>query len=77
MAHQEIDLKNPKANRKNAGFTDEERACFSRMLESGFVDTFRYFIQTKKESIPGGLIALRHVKRMPDGESIILLCLRR
>ena len=38
VAHQEIDLKNPKTNRKNAGFTDEERACFSRMLESGFVD---------------------------------------
>ena len=43
VAHQEIDLKNPKTNRKNAGFTDEERACFDRMLESGFIDTFRYF----------------------------------
>ena len=43
VAHQEIDLKNPKTNRKNAGFTDEERACFTRMLESGFIDTFRYF----------------------------------
>lgn len=43
VAHQEIDLKNPKTNRKNAGFTDEERGCFSRLLEHGFVDTFRYF----------------------------------
>ena len=43
VAHQEIDLKNPKINRKNAGFTDEERGCFSRLLEQGFVDTFRYF----------------------------------
>ena len=43
VAHQEIDLKNPKTNRKNAGFTDEERACFTRVLESGFIDTFRYF----------------------------------
>ena len=43
VAHQEIDLKNPKTNRKNAGFTDEERSCFSRVLEHGFIDTFRYF----------------------------------
>lgn len=43
VAHQEIDLKNPKTNRNNAGFTDEERACFTKVLESGFIDTFRYF----------------------------------
>ena len=43
VAHQEIDLKNPKTNRKNAGFTDEERTCFTKVLESGFIDTFRYF----------------------------------
>ena len=43
VAHQEIDLKNPKTNRKNAGFTDEERAKFTTLLESGFTDTFRYF----------------------------------
>ena len=41
VAHQEIDLKNPKPNRGSAGFTDEERACMTRLLESGFVDTFR------------------------------------
>ncbi len=43
VAHQEIDLKNPKTNRKNAGFTDEERACFTKVLENGFIDTFRHF----------------------------------
>ncbi len=43
VAHKEIDLKNPKTNRKNAGFTDEERACFTKVVESGMVDTFRHF----------------------------------
>ncbi|MGD1031516.1 MAG: exodeoxyribonuclease III [Opitutaceae bacterium] len=43
VAHTEIDLANPKSNRRNAGFTDEERANFSRLLDSGFVDTFRAF----------------------------------
>lgn len=41
VAHEEIDLKNPKTNRKNAGFTDEERAKMTRFLSEGFVDTFR------------------------------------
>ena len=43
VAHKEIDLKNPKSNRKNAGFTDEEREKFTKLLEDGFVDTFRFF----------------------------------
>lgn len=43
VAHKEIDLKNPKTNRKNAGFTDEERSCMTHLQEVGFVDTFRYF----------------------------------
>ena len=43
VAHQEIDLKNPKTNHKNAGFTDEERSCFSKLLGNGYVDTFRHF----------------------------------
>ena len=43
VAHKEIDLKNPKTNRKNAGFTDEERGKFTDLLAAGFVDTFRYF----------------------------------
>ncbi len=48
VAHKEIDLKNPKTNRKNAGFTDEERSCFTRLLEAGFVDSFRYFYPEKE-----------------------------
>ncbi len=43
VAHKEIDLKNPKTNRKNAGFTDEEREKFTKLLDSGFIDSFRYF----------------------------------
>ena len=49
VAHQEIDLKNPKTNHHNAGFTDEERACFTKVLESGFVDTFRHFYPDAKD----------------------------
>ena len=48
VAHQEIDLKNPKSNRKNAGFTDEERAKFTVLMEEGFIDTFRYFYPTQE-----------------------------
>lgn len=43
VAHREIDLKNPKTNRKNAGFTDEEREKMTELLEAGFIDSFRYF----------------------------------
>ena len=43
VAHREIDLKNPKTNRRNAGFTDEERAKMTLLLSEGFTDTFRYF----------------------------------
>ena len=42
VAHQEIDLKNPKTNRRNPGFTDEERQCLTRLLDAGFVDTYRH-----------------------------------
>ena len=49
VAHKEIDLKNPKTNRKNAGFTDEERECFTKVVKSGFVDTFRYFYPDQTE----------------------------
>lgn len=48
VAHKEIDLKNPKTNKKNAGFTDEERDKFSKLLASGFTDTFRYFYPDKE-----------------------------
>lgn len=43
VAHREIDLKNPKTNRRNAGFTDEERQKFTELLDAGFTDTFRHF----------------------------------
>ena len=43
VAHKEIDLKNPKTNRKNAGFTDEERGKFTNIVEAGYIDTFRHF----------------------------------
>ena len=50
VAHEEIDLKNPKTNRKNAGFTDEERDKFSELLAAGFVDSFRYFYPDKTDA---------------------------
>lgn len=50
VAHKEIDLKNPKTNRRNAGFTDEEREKFTQLLDSGFIDTFRYFYPDKEEA---------------------------
>lgn len=49
VAHQEIDLKNPKTNHHNAGFTDEERAKMTQLLEAGFIDTFRYFYPDKTD----------------------------
>ena len=49
VAHKEIDLKNPKTNRRNAGFTDEEREKMTILLESGFVDTFRKFYPDKTD----------------------------
>lgn len=49
VAHKEIDLKNPKTNRKNAGFTDEEREKFGTLLEAGFTDTFRHFYPDRTE----------------------------
>lgn len=50
VAHEEIDLKNPKTNRKNAGFSDEERAKFSDILAAGFTDSFRYFYPDKTDA---------------------------
>ncbi|GLB24099.1 exodeoxyribonuclease III [Lacrimispora xylanolytica] len=49
VAHKEIDLKNPKTNRKNAGFTDEEREKFSNLIGAGFIDTYRYFYPDQEE----------------------------
>ncbi len=50
VAHKEIDLKNPKTNRKNAGFSDEEREKMTELLSSGFTDSFRYFYPDKEEA---------------------------
>ncbi len=50
VAHKEIDLKNPQANRKNAGFTDEEREKFTSLLDAGFVDTFRLLYPDRTEA---------------------------
>jgi exodeoxyribonuclease-3 len=50
VAHQEIDLKNPKTNRRNAGFTDEEREKMTNLLNSGFTDTFRFFHPDLKDA---------------------------
>lgn len=50
VAHKEIDIKRPEANRRNAGFTDEEREKFTKLLEAGFVDTFRYFHPDKTDA---------------------------
>lgn len=49
VAHMEIDLKNPKTNRKNAGFSDEERGKMTELLEAGFVDSYRYLYPEKEE----------------------------
>ncbi|KNY29281.1 exodeoxyribonuclease III [Pseudobacteroides cellulosolvens] len=50
VAHKEIDLKNPASNHKSAGFTDEERNKFSQLLDSGFIDTFRYLYPNEKDA---------------------------
>lgn len=49
VAHKEIDLKNPAGNRKNPGFSDEERACFDDVLNAGFLDSYRYFYPDKED----------------------------
>ena len=50
VAHKEIDIKNPESNRRNAGFTDEERQKMTELLEAGFIDTFRYFYPDKEDA---------------------------
>ena len=66
-----MDIKNPKSNMKNAGFTPEERGKFAELLDFRLTDTFRY-MHPDELNIPGGPIGLKHVKRMPDGGLIIL-----
>ena len=71
VAHKEIDLKNPKTNRKNAGFTDEERGSLPNFLTRDLLIRFGIFIPIGKEFIPGGRIASAQEQKMPDGGSII------
>lgn len=54
VAHREIDLKNPKTNVNNAGFTPQERGAMTKLLESGFVDTFRYLYPDAAADTAGG-----------------------
>jgi exodeoxyribonuclease-3 len=49
VAHKEIDLKNPSSNKRSAGFTDEERSKFGKLLDEGFIDTYRYFYPNEKD----------------------------
>lgn len=63
VAHEEIDLKNPKTNRGNAGFTDEERSCFSKVLEMDLSTLSAIFIRSRPESIPGGLTDSRRGRK--------------
>ena len=69
----EIDLKNPKTNRKNAGFTDEERrAKFTELLEAGLCRYVPVFLSgSERASIPGGLTGFRRGRRTPAGVSTI------
>lgn len=71
VAHKEIDLKNPKTNRKNAGFTDEERAKFTTLLESGLRIHSAISIRSKREFTHGGPIVSKPVRRMRVGVLII------
>ena len=50
VAHKEIDLKNPKTNRRSAGFTDEERSKMTELLDAGFIDSFRYLYPNKENA---------------------------
>ena len=76
VAHQEIDLKNPKTNHKNAGFTDEERDKFTKLLESGFIDTFRYFYPDK-EGIYSWWSYMRKAREKNAGWRIDYFCVSR
>mgnify|MGYP001104741548 CR=1 FL=1 len=71
VAHREIDLKNPKTNRRNAGFTDEERGKMTELLNAGFTDTFRPPIPTRPTYIRGGRIASMPARRTQGGASTI------
>ena len=64
-------IKNPKSNTKNAGFTPEEREKFTKLLDAGFIDTFRYYNPDLTGAYSWWSYRLTHVKIMQDGELII------
>ena len=74
VAHNEIDLKNPKTNRKNAGFTDEEREKMTRLLDSGFVDTFRFLHPDTEGEYSWWSYRFKAREKMRVGVLIILSC---
>lgn len=76
VAHQEIDLKNPKTNHKNAGFTDEEREQFTKLLAAGFIDTFRYFYP-QKEGVYSWWSYMRKAREKNAGWRIDYFCVSR
>ena len=69
VAHEEIDLKNPKSNRGNAGFSDEERGKFTELLNAGFTDTGARQTPTSRASTAGGATALMPARTTPAGAS--------
>ena len=74
VAHEEIDLKNPKTNRRNAGFTDEERGKMTELLAAGFTDTFRHFNPRSRACIRGGATVSTPERRTQAGVSTIFSC---
>ena len=72
VAHKEIDLKNPKTNRRNPGFTDEERGSFDNIVDAGFIDTLENFI-LKVGTIHGGVICFKRERKILAGGLIIFV----
>ena len=71
VAKEEIDLKNPKTNRRNAGFTDEEREKMRTLLASGFTDTFRYLYPDREGAYSWWSYRFTPARSTPDGASTI------
>jgi len=76
VAHKEIDLKNPESNRRSAGFTDEERAKFTELLNAVLLILSDFSILIKRVRIHGGHTCLMPVPGMQGGELIIFVCRR-
>ena len=75
VAHKEIDLKNPKSNRKSAGFTDEERQKMTELLDAGFVDSFRYLYPDKKDAYTWWSYITRARDRNVGWKNRLLYCI--